>query len=285
MGIRRAVIVVGCLALLAVGCGESSAMEMTGGGGDVNSRVEDYLTSSEFERLVLEVDATTNRGPRDSSVEWLVDKVDKVTDKPRGVNVVRDESIPARGEDHVWTFEALQQLVRDRRNLQLGEKSIKMYVLFIDGRFAADSDDRRILGVAWNRRNIAIFADALRFACQAPLPPRLVDRLCKYAEQSVWLHEVGHLLGLVNHGAPLTVDHHDEEHGPHCTNQRCVMYWMYAGPRLAEILNGNMRDSDTGPFDFGPDCLSDLEAVRSGSKKRSPSWAPDPFAGPEHPHP
>lgn len=38
-------------------------------------------------------------------------------------------------------------------------------------------------------------------------------------------HEMGHVLGLVANGTPMSgEDHHDEAHGAHCTKQGTLMY-------------------------------------------------------------
>ncbi|PSQ81006.1 MAG: hypothetical protein BRD41_03875 [Bacteroidetes bacterium QS_1_63_11] len=45
-------------------------------------------------------------------------------------------------------------------------------------------------------------------------------------EATVFRHEFGHNLGLVNNGIPPQQEsHHDEENGAHCTNEQCVMYY------------------------------------------------------------
>lgn len=44
-------------------------------------------------------------------------------------------------------------------------------------------------------------------------------------ETTVVLHEMGHLLGLVNVGSEMVEPHEDESYDHHCDNEDCLMYW------------------------------------------------------------
>jgi len=59
----------------------------------------------------------------------------------------------------------------------------------------------------------------------------------KYVEQAVVVHEVGHAVGLVNNGVPMTTPHEDSVHPKHNSNNQCVMYWQveYASSVLSSL--------------------------------------------------
>ena len=252
------------LPLVVLACGDSEAGPVPEG----VQRVEGYVESEEFERLVIEVDAVEGHGPREASTSWVREKLEEVVDKPEGVEVVWDDILVPRGAEKVWSLSDLDVLAGDNRNPPSDPGTIRMHVLFVDGSFRVGSGVQTVLGIAWGHRQIVIFADALRRICELErAPTRVMRHLCRYTEQSVLLHEVGHLLGLVNNGAPLTADHHDADHGAHCSNVDCVMYWMHAGGKLADIVEARMEGEEHAAFGFGPDCKSDLAALRNGERR------------------
>ncbi|PJZ68252.1 hypothetical protein CH373_04475 [Leptospira perolatii] len=74
----------------------------------------------------------------------------------------------------------------------------------------------------------------------------------KNAEQRTVVHELGHALGLVNSGIPMTSEHQDVARGAHCTNEKCAMYYSV-----------NLRKIDTeSPYLYGPECYQDIKEFR-----------------------
>lgn len=79
----------------------------------------------------------------------------------------------------------------------------------------------------------------------------------RYVEQSTLVHEVGHAVGLVNNGLPMTSSHEDSPHPAHCDNPKCVMYWENEG---AFALKTFVLDRITNPslVMFDAACLKDV---------------------------
>jgi hypothetical protein len=236
-------------ALFTSACGDDSADK---------TRVDNYLQSDNFTRLVLEVDYVDGYGPMAEAESAMIDKISPLVDKPDGVEAMHDEKIVSRGEDHAWSIDELDALADETNTLSVGSNTIKMHVLFVDGHYDQDSDDGKVLGVAWGRKNIAIFKKTIRDNCQGILTG---DELCKFAEQAIWTHEVGHVLGLVNNGVPVQSNHHDVEHGHHCNNDECVMYWAYEGTKVFDVLKDRLGGS-AGALEFDAACKEDLAKVR-----------------------
>jgi hypothetical protein len=188
----------------------------------------------------------------------MIDKISPLVDKPDGVAAMHDQKIASRGEDHAWSAAELDELADQTDNLSVGDNTIKMHVLFVDGHYEEDSDDGKVLGLAWGSKNIAIFKKTIQDNCQGVLTG---DRLCRFAEQAIWTHEVGHVLGLVNNGVPLQSEHQDEEHGHHCDNDECVMYWAYEGTKLFDVLSDRLGGGG-GALEFDAACEEDLGSVR-----------------------
>lgn len=81
----------------------------------------------------------------------------------------------------------------------------------------------------------------------------------RFVEQSTLVHEMGHALGFVNSGVPVSQDHQDQEHGAHTINDDCVMYWLNEGASdLAQFVQRFISTGNT--IMWGPEVLADAQA-------------------------
>ena len=78
----------------------------------------------------------------------------------------------------------------------------------------------------------------------------------------MWSHEVGHLVGLVNNGTAMVNSHIDAQHGHHCANKNCLMYWEAETPSLVDLVKARVLYGDQSPLFLDSDCQADLAAVR-----------------------
>ena len=80
---------------------------------------------------------------------------------------------------------------------------------------------------------------------------------------------MGHAIGLVDNGLPLTSDHYDEEADAagspaHCSNPNCVMYWANttSTTELVNYISNLLGQEDTTDLLlFGDECLDDVRAA------------------------
>lgn len=127
-------------------------------------------------------------------------------------------------------------------------------LLFLDGYYIKDGQaNDRILGINLNETGtVAIFKPVIESAGSSLAVRTLI-------EQTTVVHEIGHALGLVNNGVRATSAHHDEEHGAHCTNEECVMYWQNGGGEITEFIRPFILG---GEIDlFKSQCKADIEAI------------------------
>jgi hypothetical protein len=92
----------------------------------------------------------------------------------------------------------------------------------------------------------------------------------RWIEQSTLVHELGHVIGLVDNGVPRISELHthyessaatDAAATGHCENPDCVMYWAHEG--LPSLLNMTTRARTSGNLMlFGQECLEDLKRFR-----------------------
>ena len=230
---------------------------------DEESRVAQYIRSTQYSKMVLEIDSVPGFEPRAGAQSELLGQLESILDKPQGISVVNDGTLVSLGEDHAWTDAELFALADDNFDLAVDEDTIKMHVLFVDGSSARDTNSGRILGLAWANTHLVMFKQSIEDTCSAGVtPPLLQEPLCEGAEFSIWLHEVGHLLGLVNTGLSMVNDHQDEEHGAHDVSDACVMYWAYEGEAAVDLLRDRLIGGNEDALEFDAECLADIAAVR-----------------------
>ena len=224
------------------------ALVITGAcGSDSQPRIDTYLLPDVYTRLVIEIDAMDGAEPEPGTADRIEDQLAEVVGKPDGVFARLDQRLPPRGPDHVWSLDELRALFDATETIAPYGTAV-MHTLIVDGR----PPEAGTLGMSFEHRDVVLFKDAL---CGAER--HLMD--CRTAEHFVWLHEIGHVLGLVNNGTDMVVDHEDPEHPQHCDEEGCVMRWAYTrfrgSPEAWEEAQGGMPA-------FGSLCKMDLNGAR-----------------------
>jgi hypothetical protein len=232
------------------------------GGGAIRPRFEDYIRGDRFPRLVLEIDAVDGFQPRASSQTGITSSLAALVSKPGGITVSASVSLTSVGPDHAWTFSELQGLATSTFDLVAPNDTIKMHVLFVDGHSADDTQNGKILGLAWAHTHLVIFKQTIEGSCRTGVPPLLADQVCADAEQGVWTHEIGHILGLVDNGLPMVTPHSDPAHGAHDHSNSCVMYWAYDTGSVLDEIRTRLTGGNTSQLDFDAECKNDIAAVR-----------------------
>jgi hypothetical protein len=134
------------------------------------------------------------------------------------------------------------------------------YMVFVSGYYAdASGPLPGVLGVSiGNSGVIAMFKDVIE-STNIPALPNVV----RYVEQSTLIHEVGHAIGFVDNGVPMVVDHKDGVHGAHCTDDRCVMYYLNEGASEA-VKFAQKYVLGNGTILWDAQCLADADALTGG---------------------
>jgi len=265
------------LGLMSSGCGEGSSGSDSGSkceeapAGTVE-RISQYILADSCGKLIIEVDSVATSAPTANAETYIESILEEVLDKPDGVEVRRDEmGLESRGADHAWTPQEINQLLAQTYNLEVEEGAIKMHALFLDGHYAGSTGARRILGLDWEDFvHVVVFKGEIESICSTGLYASIPDAentlLCEHAESAVWLHQLGHLLGLVNKGVPNVGDHEDPEHPGHSTGEDSVMRWDFEWSELdggaIDQFFDRMTINQKDPLGLGADCSADLASFR-----------------------
>lgn len=208
--------------------------------GPVGSMAARYLRPSGSERVLVQVLAQDGAGPRTAAPERVRQVLAQLSGKSVAVAVAG-----VGGGARSWTSEELRSLADESAPVQTTEQAV-LTLLYLRGGFA---ENERAVGVAVRGDVAAVFAERVDEAAGMLGSPPAV-------EDAVTMHEVGHLLGLVD--LVLDTGRQDPEHPGHSQNRGSVMYYAVESTLLGSVLSGGP------PRDFDQADLDDLARIRNG---------------------
>jgi hypothetical protein len=207
-----------------------------------------YLRGDRYEKLVIEFNAVEGFTPSAEALSTLRTRLSDVLDKPRGIEFLPVKTF--KSSDNAYTIDDIKRLEKSRRTRFSDPNggTAVVHVLYVNGR----SDPSGALGTAYSASSVVLFQQAIRSA-SSPLSP------ASNVEKAALVHELGHLLGLVNIGYHSTRDHEDKSHPNHSKHQNSVMYYAVESDLVSSIFGGAPP-----PSNFHKDDLGDLRDRRMG---------------------
>ncbi len=164
------------------------------------------------------------------------------------------QEIPDPG-DQDFDVDRLLELDEQFRTVEASDDTRVFHAIWLDGYFA-DEDGRNegVIGVSIGDTGvIAMFKPVIEGL-------GITETVRRFGEQTTFIHEVGHAVGLVDNGVAMQNDHRDEENGAHCDDDSCVMYYSNEGAAdLVEFIGQYVVSGDTVIFD--DDCLADVRGA------------------------
>lgn len=123
-------------------------------------------------------------------------------------------------------------------------------IIFVNGTYLGNQN---ILGIHFSGYGFAfVFKDVV-----TSVGGTSIDQ--KYVEQGTVVHEIGHVIGLVNNGVPLTSSHEDAAHPRHSSNSNCIMYWtVESSNSILSFLTNNILANRLNLFEV--EVLNDARA-------------------------
>jgi predicted Zn-dependent protease len=153
-----------------------------------------------------------------------------------------------------WTNTELHSFGMAHGQTSLGDTTV-FNVFFLKG-FAESATS--VIGLHLSgTKTIAIFKEVV--VASAPSIAEAATQ--RYVEQATLVHEIGHAVGLVNNGLPMTSSHEDTGHRAHCHNPDCVMYWKNEGTNdLTTYITNHLLKLN--PIMLDSACLSDVTSYQ-----------------------
>ena len=231
------------LGMLCSGCGPDRIRGGGSGVASVGAASAALVGSTTHSSLRVELDFVTGLAPSPYAIGFLQRRLSERCNKPGGVRVVRGRALPLTGlAEH--EDEGLRKRIAGLAPLRAATSTLVVRILYVDGRSAQDrAAGRAHLGLSLGPRAIAVFPEQIRLNASGVSAEEL--------EGALVLHEVGHLMGLVGRGAPLTGNHADLSRPSHCSTRPCVMAHSSADWGLGAL----------GEPDFCSTCVGDLQAA------------------------
>lgn len=233
------------IAVLFGSCDKNSNPLSSSGsnGQQVGASSRDLLSATNYTTLKIELDYMPGMRPTANTINNIKAFLTGVSNKPAGIEVMLTE-IPSAGKS-AYSLTDIQAIEAAERSQFTGGNVIGAYLLFVDGNYSQGN----VVGIAYKNTSMCIFGKTIQDNSGGLLMPS-TEKL----ETTVVEHEFGHILGLVDIGSPMQVNHKDSQNGSHCSNEACLMYFQVeTTDALANLVNGPVPGLDQN-------CRNDLKA-------------------------
>ena len=250
----RALVVI--LAILATGC-----LGATPGPEKTPVRPAAFLWDRPYPNLAVEIDVAEGIEPSEFAVDALMTTLGEVTGK-QSITRLPLSKLPedmAPRTDKKWSVEDLRQVAK--ASLSTGDfgaygsgSTAVLHILYLYGQ---DEENGNVKGLAMDGTVIIFMPYKLVGAPETPVEPRPTTR--DFFERSILIHEMGHVLGLVDNGLPMQRDHSHPDDPIHSSNKESV---MWAGVDLFYAQVGTLFPDEAPPYEFDADDLADIRAFQ-----------------------
>jgi hypothetical protein len=243
------------MALIITGCGSDDTNDVVnapGNNGNANFKstgasAEELLKAGTYNRLEVELLYVNGARPQSASITNLKNFLEQRLNKPGGVNFTERNITDSTGDS--YTIEEVSELEKENRTSFTRDNTIAVSILVVDKPNERDEGNSVVLGTAYRNTSLVIYQNTIeRFSGGVGRPSRVT------LESTVYNHEFGHLLGLVNLGTPLQSQHEDAENKNHCNVNGCLMFFEVNGGNVLDMMNM------TAVPQLDAQCLADLQA-------------------------
>lgn len=209
----------------------------------VGASANELLSSNKYKSLKIEIQYMAGFDPQGTTITHLQNLLTSILNKPSGISIVTKE-IPAHNSAALTIDQVFEIEKANRTVFSIGDQ-LGVYLLYTNGYYS----DNNVLGAAYRNSSMVLFGKNIKDNSGG-----LGQASRTKLESTVFEHEFGHILGLVDIGSTMQVNHKDTGHGNHCNNSACLMYYT-ADTRdvLGFLITGNIPS-------FDANCLADLKA-------------------------
>lgn len=227
------------------------------------------VLSSAVTKVVLEVDYAPGAEPytgaagrmqdvwkiTEENVARLFEKAPKTVVVPHTLAEMQSLSDVTQAE---FTGSSLLDIASKHREVKSEGTTASYYVLFVNGYYNDGNGKREdVLGIALGDSGVVAMFKPVIAKTESATPG-----VARFVEQSTFVHELGHSLGLVNRGLAMAAGHEDAEHSHHCSNDKCVMYWANEGASSVVAFAKKLLLQNSFVL-FDDACLADADAAAS----------------------
>ncbi len=206
----------------------------------------DFLSDKKYKMLIVEINYVQGYKPTQEAVNNMVTFLSARLNKPKGVKVSMN-SIASPRKSSFSHSDVVHLEKIHRKHFPLGD-ILTAHILFLDAGYIQDTDNTKYLGMAYGATSIAIFQKTV-----SDYSGGITQPSNEVLETTIINHEFGHTLGLVNNGTSMQTNHQDNNHGHHCDNEECLMYYATETTDIVDnLVGGNIPELDQN-------CITDLK--------------------------
>jgi hypothetical protein len=209
---------------------------------NVGASAAELLASDNYTSLTVEVQYSPGMQLQEQTFTNLQSFLEQRLNKPGGITLQRKQ-VASIGKP-VVSIADITTFTDQNRTAYTDGNRITVYVYIADANFDKDN----VVGVAYRNTAICLFGKTIQSNSGGINQASRVK-----VESGVLLHEIGHLLGLVNNGTGMVTPHEDGDNRAHCTNTNCLMYYTIETTGLMNMLNNAIPQLDAN-------CINDLRA-------------------------
>lgn len=226
----------------------------TGEPGESN---EAFVTGSEFDELIIEIQYMEGMEPAAATLEHLEDFLGEHLEKSE-ITILEPKQISPSNQTS-YSVDDLREIEQEYRTEYSVETTLAAYLLFVDGDFLDEDGFRNIttLGTSLYNTSAAFFGEII----QQTSGPLNFDPDQWFVESLTISHQFGHLMGLVNNQTEMVDNHHDGQNEFHCANELCLMHFSTNSSQIFD------RQPPQELPQFDDFCLNDLNALRESAEQ------------------
>jgi hypothetical protein len=205
----------------------------------------DFLCDKNYDEVTVEIQSVNGYEPSSATLNNLTTFLQNRLNKSN-ITIARNSIMSPNKSS--FSLDDIKEIEKENREEHTKKRTLTAYILFLDGDYSANIGSSKVLGIAYGKTSIAIFEKTiLEFSGGIGKPPTNI------LETTVSEHEFGHLLGLVNNGTSMHINHQDSVNGKHCNVKDCLMYYSAeTSDIVANLLGGKVPALDSH-------CIDDLK--------------------------
>jgi len=213
---------------------------------DEELKPNDFLSEDRYDQLVVQIAYVEGYKPGSNSTYQLASFLQQRLNKSGGITI-SSKPIQSPGQSN-YSISDLRALEDSLRTQEVTDKTLTAWIVIVDGDYSENEGDAKTLGVAYGPSSMALFGKTIRdFSGGLGQPSNHL------LETTVLKHEFCHVLGLVDNGTAMVNNHLDNQHGKHCNNQDCLMYYAVETSHfVTDFFTGSVPS-------LKEQCLNDLK--------------------------
>ncbi|MBB4807130.1 putative Zn-dependent protease [Chryseobacterium defluvii] len=210
----------------------------------VGSSANDLLNNNRYNALVIEIQYMPGYAPDTNAIELVKNFLSTFLKKEGNISIVTREISGASASS--LSADEIKAIENTNRSSFTSGSTMAVSVIYTNGQY---TENANTLGIAYRNTSVALLGKTIHDNSGGF---GQVSRT--KLEATVHEHELGHLLGLVDLGSSMQVNHKDSVNGSHCNNNNCLMYYASETTDILSFLNTNNIPQ------LDANCKADLKA-------------------------